>query len=68
MPGPISVPEAGIEYLYLFPYSQTREQYRQLTGEEAPPFNRDKPRKYWFDPSARSTEESYMLHAARLHT
>ena len=43
----------GLQHLYLFPYYQSREDYQKATGMEAPPWNPNKPPKYWFDPKAR---------------
>lgn len=45
----------GIERLYLFPYYQTREEYKKATGLEPPPFTATKPPKYWFDPAAKDS-------------
>jgi hypothetical protein len=45
-------PKYGLENLYLFPYYQTRDAYRAATGQIAPPFNPNRPPKYWFDPKA----------------
>ena len=42
----------GLQILYLFPVFQTREEFRAVTGYEAPPFNPAKPLKSWFDPKA----------------
>lgn len=42
----------GLERLYLFPYFQTREEYKSATGVEPPKFDGTKPPKYWFDPTA----------------
>jgi hypothetical protein len=42
----------GLESLYLFPYFQTREEYKSATGVEPPKFDGTKPPKYWFDPTA----------------
>lgn len=45
-------PTYGLANLYLFPVYQTREEYRQKTGMEAPPFDPTKPVKSWCDPAA----------------
>ncbi|MBI3682393.1 MAG: hypothetical protein HY235_18595 [Acidobacteria bacterium] len=45
-------PTYGLSHLYLFPVYQTREAYRQATGQEAPPYDSSKPVKSWFDPKA----------------
>jgi hypothetical protein len=42
----------GLDALYLFPLFQTREQYKQATGTEAPPFDPQRQPKFWFDPAA----------------
>lgn len=39
----------GLEELYLFPYYQTREDYRAKTGHDAPPWNPNRPPKAWED-------------------
>ncbi|GAB4420049.1 MAG: hypothetical protein OHK0021_24390 [Bryobacter sp.] len=48
--------------LFLFPVFQTREEYKQHTGEEAPPWNPNQPVKNWFDPAARTTRSRTMLY------
>ena len=45
-------PKYGLDHLYLFPYHQTREAYQKASGEEPPPWNPQKPPKYWRDPKA----------------
>jgi hypothetical protein len=46
-----------VSNLCLFPVYETREEYREATGVEPPPFDSNKPVKLWFDPSAlRSTK------------
>lgn len=45
-------PTYGIHELYLFPVFQTREAYREATGQEPPPYDPHKPIKSWFDPKA----------------
>ncbi len=42
----------GLENLHLFPVYQTREEYKQATGQEPPPFDPTKDFKAWFDPQA----------------
>ena len=42
----------GLEELYLFPYYQTREDYRAKTGHDAPPWNPNRPPKAWEDSKA----------------
>ena len=39
----------GLEELHLFPYYQTREDYRAKTGHDAPPWNPNRPPKAWED-------------------
>lgn len=46
----LPIPKYGLEKLYLFPYFQTREQYRQAMGQEPPPFDPTRPPQGWFDP------------------
>jgi hypothetical protein len=48
-------PKYGLKSLYLFPYYQTREDYRQATGQEPPPWDPNRPPKYWRDASAGSS-------------
>ena len=45
-------PTYGLANLYLFPVYQTREEYQQKTGLEAPAFDPAKPVKSWCDPAA----------------
>lgn len=51
-----------INDLYLFPFFQTRDEYFQSTGEEAPPWDPNKPVKSWFDPAARNTNRRTFLY------
>jgi len=48
--------------LFLFPVFQTREEYKQHTGEEAPPWDPNQPVKNWFDPAARNTNKRTLLY------
>lgn len=48
--------------LFLFPVFQTREEYKQITGEDAPPWDPNIPVKNWFDPAARNTNKRTMLY------
>ena len=48
-------PKYSLDKLYLFPYYQTREDYRRATGQEPPPWDPNRPPKYWFDPNARQS-------------
>ncbi len=45
-------PVYGVEKLYLFPYYQTREDYRKAFGVEPPPWDESRPPKRWLDPGA----------------
>lgn len=45
-------PIYGVSNLYRFPVYQTRDAYRQATGQEAPPYDPTKRLKAWFDPDA----------------
>lgn len=53
----LPIPKYGLEKLYLFPYFQTREQYRLATGQEPPEFDPTRPPQAWFDPQ--------MLHSTK---
>lgn len=55
-------PTYGLANLYLFPVYQTREEYRQKTGMEAPPFDPTKPVKSWFDPTAASSTRRKLVY------
>jgi hypothetical protein len=57
-----SSPVSGLAELYLFPYYATQEAYKLATGQEAPPYQPFKPRKYWFDPAANQTSKRYMTY------
>jgi len=48
-------PKYSLDKLYLFPYYQTREDYRRAMGEEPPAWDPHRPPKYWFDPNARQS-------------
>ncbi|MCS7042546.1 MAG: hypothetical protein N2036_03970 [Bryobacteraceae bacterium] len=48
----LPLPKYGLQELYLFPYFQTREQYKAMTGEEPPPFDPTRPAQCWYDPEA----------------
>lgn len=48
--------------LYLFPVFQTREEYFNATGEQAPPWNPNKPVKTWFDPAARKSTRRTIIY------
>jgi hypothetical protein len=50
---PVTMPGAAdLSTLFIFPYYQTREQFREQTGDEPPPWNPEQPPKYWRDPAA----------------
>ncbi|MFN7542221.1 MAG: hypothetical protein ACK5TN_05450 [Acidobacteriota bacterium] len=51
-----------INDLYLFPFFQSRDDYSQATGEEAPAWDPSKPVKCWFDPAARNTNRRTFLY------
>lgn len=48
-------PKYSLDKLYLFPYYQTRQDYRRAVGEEPPAWDPQRPPKYWFDPNARQS-------------
>ncbi len=48
-------PKYGLSNLYLFPYYQTREDYERSVGQAPPPWDPNRPPKYWFDPNARQS-------------
>jgi len=48
-------PKYGLSNLYLFPYYQTREDYERAVGQAPPPWDPNRPPKYWFDPNARQS-------------
>ena len=58
----LPVPSYGLANLYLFPVYQTREEYRQKTGTEAPPYDPTKPVKSWFDPAAASNSKRKLVY------
>jgi hypothetical protein len=47
---------------FLFPVFQTREEYKEATGEDAPAWDPSQPVKNWFDPAARNTNKRTMLY------
>jgi hypothetical protein len=47
----------GIESLYRFALSQTRDAFKQSTGKEAPPWDPSKPIKSWVDPDPPDADE-----------
>jgi hypothetical protein len=56
----------GIQELYLFPYFQTREDYKKAVGVEPPPFNSNRAPKYWFDPAAKDYSRRSMVYGQSL--
>lgn len=48
-------PKYSLDKLYVFPYYQTREDYRRAVGQEPPPWDPNRAPKYWFDPNARQS-------------
>jgi hypothetical protein len=52
--------------LYLFPVFQSRAEYFNVTGEQAPPWNPNKPVKTWFDPEARKTTRRTIIYDSAL--
>lgn len=50
--GLISTPTAPLAALYLFPVFPTAEEFKRVTGTDAPPFDETKPIKTWADPAA----------------
>ena len=55
-------PTYGLANLHLFPVYQTREEYRQKTGQEAPPFDPGKPVKSWCDPAAMASTRRKLIY------
>jgi len=51
-----------INDLYIFPTFQTRDEYFNATGEEAPEWDPSRPVKAWFDPAARNTNKRTFLY------
>jgi len=45
-------PYFPIDRLYLFPYYRSRQDYRAVTGREAPAYDPSRPPKSWEDPAA----------------
>lgn len=58
----LPLPKYGLDKLYLFPIFQTREQYRDATGEEAPPFDPNRPPQAWFDPEAKNSTKRVIVY------
>lgn len=55
-------PIYGIENLYLFRRYQTREEYQKATGAEPPPFDENRPPKYWQDPAAKESTKRNVVY------
>lgn len=55
-------PIYGLENLSIFPRYQTREDYRQATGQEPPPFDPNRRPKYWFDPKAKDSQRRNVVY------
>lgn len=51
-----------INDLYIFPTFQTRDDYFNATGEEAPAWDPNRPVKSWFDPAARNSNKRTFLY------
>lgn len=51
-----------INDLYLYPFFQTRDEYFQATGQEAPDWDPSRPVKSWFDPEARNSNRRTFLY------
>ena len=58
----LPIPRYGLDKLYLFPYYQTRDQYKQATGEAPPAFDITRPPKYWEDPSAAKSTKRTLIY------
>lgn len=55
---PPQLPQYGIEHLYLFDFYGSRQQYRDRTGTEPPPYDPAKNVKRWVDPNPRSASRT----------
>jgi hypothetical protein len=55
-------PKYGIKSLYLFDYYQSREDYRQATGQEPPAWDPMRPPKYWLDPGAAASPRRTLVY------
>jgi hypothetical protein len=58
----LPIPKYGLDKLYLFPFYQTREQYRLAVGEEPPPFNPTRPPQGWFDPQMKNSTKRTVIY------
>lgn len=62
-PGPPpSAPTYPLSALYLFPVFQTREQFRQVMGYDAPPYNPSIPVKSWIDLGAQGSVQRNVIY------
>lgn len=59
-------PQYPLSNLFLFPIFQTREAYRQATGQEPPPWDPQRPSKAWFDPQAHTSPRRNVVYDAVL--
>jgi len=55
-------PVYGLENLHLYRRYQTREDYRNATGVEPPPFDENRQPKYWFDPKAKDSTKRNLVY------
>lgn len=58
----LPLPKYGLDKLYLFPYFQTREQYRKAVGVEPPPFDETRPPQQWYDPSISTSTKRTVIY------
>lgn len=61
-------PKYSLSHLYLFPYYQTREDYRRAVGQDPPEWDSNRPPKYWFDPNARQSARRNVVYDLVLAT
>ncbi len=61
-------PKYGLKSLYLFPYYQSRQDYRQATGQEPPPWDPDRAPKGWLDSGASSSPRRNVVYDLALVT
>ncbi|MGB9611835.1 MAG: hypothetical protein ACPL7M_12750 [Bryobacteraceae bacterium] len=64
----LPLPKYGLEHLFLFPVYPTREKYREMTGEEPPPFDPNRPAQYWRDPEAMKSTRRVIIYDRVLAT
>lgn len=58
----LPIPKYGLDKLYLFPYFQTREQYRLAVGQEPPPFDENRPPQGWYDPQMAQSSKRTVIY------